>query len=37
LSRIKDKSLINEGIDDAVNAIEEIIKNGIDTAMNKYN
>lgn len=37
LSRIKDKTLINEGISDAVSGIEEILKNGIDIAMNKYN
>lgn len=29
--------LLEEGIKKAVLAVEEIVKNGIDTAMNKYN
>lgn len=37
LSNIENKEAINNGINNAVNALEEIIKNGIDIAMNKYN
>ena len=28
---------LQKGIDKAVGAVEEFLKNGIDTAMNKYN
>ncbi len=33
----EDKVLLEEGIDRAEKAVEEILKNGIDIAMNKYN
>lgn len=33
----EDKQLLDEGVDKAEKAIEEILKNGIDIAMNKYN
>ena len=37
LKRISDRTLINEGINLAAKAVEEIIINGVDSAMNKYN
>lgn len=37
LSTIKNRTLIDEGIIDSAKALEEIIINGIDIAMNKYN
>ena len=37
LSTIKNRTLIDEGIIDSAKALEEIIINGIDMAMNKYN
>lgn len=33
----EDKKLLNDGVEKAKLAIEEILKNGIDIAMNKYN
>lgn len=33
----EDKQLLNDGTQKAKLAIEEILKNGIDIAMNKYN
>ena len=33
----EDKKLLNDGIEKAKNAVEEILKSGIDIAMNKYN
>lgn len=37
LSKIENRTLIDEGINDAAKALEEIVANGIDVAMNKYN
>lgn len=37
LSDIKNRTLINEAIFDAVKAVEEIIINDVDSAMNKFN
>ena len=37
ISKIENRELIDEGIFDAASAVEEAIKNGIDSAMNKYN
>jgi len=37
LSKIRDRSLINEGIIDARDAVCDIVDKGIDHAMNKYN
>jgi len=39
LSKVKgnDKDILNEAVDNASRAVEEIIKNGIDIAMNKFN
>ena len=34
---IKERKELEQGIDKAILAIEEIIKNGIESAMNKYN
>lgn len=33
----EDKQLLNEGVEKATLAITEIMKNGLDIAMNKYN
>lgn len=33
----EEREILNEAVSDAVEAVEEIIKNGIDIAMNKYN
>lgn len=33
----EDIEALNTGVEKAENAIEEILKNGIDIAMNKYN
>ena len=33
----EDKEILDEGVEKAKNAVEEILKNGIDIAMNKYN
>lgn len=39
LEQIKkeDREILNEGIEDAKSAVIEMIKNGVDSAMNKYN
>lgn len=33
----QDKKLLNDGVSKATSAVEEILKNGIDVAMNKFN
>lgn len=37
LSKIEDRTLIDEAICDAARAVEEAVINGIDSAMNKFN
>lgn len=37
LSNIEDKTALDEGITDAAKAVKEIVINGIDSAMNKFN
>ena len=37
LSNIENRELIDEGIEESVKAIKEVILHGIDSAMNKYN
>ncbi len=37
LKDIENRNLINEGISEATNAIQEAVINGIDSAMNIYN
>lgn len=37
LSNIEDRTKIDEAVFDAAKAIYEIINNGIDSAMNKFN
>ena len=37
LSEIEDRTKIDEAIFDAAKAVEEIVINGIDLAMNKFN
>ena len=33
----EEQNVLNEGVEKAVKALEELIKNGVDSAMNKYN
>ena len=37
LSKIKDRTLIDEAVISARDAITEVLTNGVDFAMNKYN
>lgn len=37
LSKLKDRTVIDEGIIDARNAVCDIVEKGVDYAMNKYN
>lgn len=37
LSKIENRKLIDEGIKNAADGTVEIVKNGIDKAMNKFN